>query len=349
MKSIKTRIVLLALAGLFIISLLAACGSQTSQQSAQTSQAQETNGEASQTSAQPSVQPVKLRLADLGANTANLFVQLGKEKGIFTKYGVDLEIVSFLKGGPEAISAAASGQVDLGSIGTPILTGISKSVPIKVVGSPPQAKMDFVLVARNDIKSVEDLKGKNVGVSSIGGGQQQALQVILKAKGMKEDDVKVIAAGSGTGLYQAIQSGQLAGAVMSEPYVSKTELDGIGHTLEEAVNYYGEYQHSYIFATDKYIESNPETIENFFKAYKESVAYAKDHPDELIALGKEKLGLDENLLKVIVDKDIARWDLDCKTDLTGLANAVKILKDLGNIDKDSPLTPEQYVDKRFVK
>jgi NitT/TauT family transport system substrate-binding protein len=290
-----------------------------------------------------------IRYADLGTNTANLYQYLAVEKGIFQKHGIDLKLVSFLKGGPEVIAAAASGQVDLGGIGTPILTGISRGMPIKIVGSPPLRGQEFVLVGRSDITTLADLKGKTVGVSSVGGGQSQALKFILRANGIQEGDVKTIAYGSPSNGYIAMRSGQLAGALLSEPLVSKTELDGVGKVLAKAVDYYGHYQHSYIFATTKFIKDNPEAIRRFFQANREAIQYAQQHRDELIAVGRKKLNLDEALLSTVFEKTIPQWDDSQAIDVEGMLNAINIVKEVGDINKSYSPAVDDIADLRFLK
>lgn len=291
---------------------------------------------------------VTVRYADLTANTANLYQYLAVEKGIYRKHGVDLQLVSFLKGGPEVIAAAAGNQVDLGSLGTPILTGISRGIPIKVVGSPPVKGQEFILVARPDIAMLADLKGKTVGVSSVGGGQSQALKFILRANKLSDDDVKTIAYGAPANGYIALRSSQLAGVLLSEPLVSKAELDGVGKVLAKAVDYYGRYQHSYVFATNKFIKENPEAIRLFFQANREAIDYAKSHRDELIAVGVKKLGLDQAVLAKVFEKTIPLWDDNQQVDVEGMLNAVNIVKDLGDINKSYVPAVDQIADLRFI-
>ena len=292
-------------------------------------------------------EPTKLKFAYLGLNTANIYFAFGVEKGIYARHDVDLDIVSFQRGGPEIIAAAASQQVDLGALGTPILAGISRGFPIKIVGAPAVKGQEFVLVTQPDIASVADLKGKTVGVAAIGGGQAQALQVILKANGVEPDDVDTIAYGSSGNGYVALKSGQIAGAILSEPNVSKIVVEGSGKVLAEAVDYYGRYQHSYVFATDAYIAEHPDTIRAFFAANAEAIAYAQDHRDELLAFAEKTLKLDRPVLEAIFDKQLPKWDASQAIDEEGLLNAIRIVKDVGDIDAAYEPDLAKIVDTQF--
>jgi ABC-type nitrate/sulfonate/bicarbonate transport systems, periplasmic components len=290
---------------------------------------------------------VTIRLANLQYGLGSIPHDLAIQKGIFKKYGIDLQVINFAKGGPEAAAAVASGQVDMGSFGTPILIAISKGIPIKIVASPPVKGNPFVLVGKNEIKSVKDLKGKTVATGALGGGNHQALLKILYANGLTDKDVDIIATG-GTDAELILNSGKIEAVSTSEPTVTKIERAGGGHVLAEAVDYYGHYQHSFVFATDALIRSNPKAIRNFLKASREAHQYAKNHQDELVAFAKQKLEIDDGLVRDYFKNDISKWDLSFKVDIEGTANAVKIVKDLGEIDAGVNFNPKTWLDLRFL-
>lgn len=76
----------------------------------------------------------------------------------------------------------------------------------------------FWLYARPEIRAVENLKGKNVGVSGIGSGPDSLLREILKKHGLDGvRDVIVLPVGSGTGRFFALQAGSVDAAMLSVP------------------------------------------------------------------------------------------------------------------------------------
>jgi len=236
----------------------------------------------------------------------------------------------------------------MGSVGTPVLTAISHGLPIRVVGSPPRKGQPFILVGRPEITDVAQLKGKLVGYASVGGGSSQALAVILKAHGLTDADVGKIAYGAGGNGYVSLKSGRLAAAVLGEPYATRAEQEGVGKILAEADKYFGHYQHSYIFATRKFINEHPDTIRAYFQAEREARQYGKTHVEELVALGHKTLGLDAALLRQVLTKDVAKWSDSPAIDAQALLNAVAIVRDLGDISKTYQPDIDQIVDARFV-
>jgi NitT/TauT family transport system substrate-binding protein len=291
---------------------------------------------------------VKIRFANLAVGLASAYHQLGIEQGIFSKYGIDLQIVNFTKGGAEATAGVVSGQVDMGSYGTPILTGISKGVGMKIVASPPIKENPFYLVAGKGISSVQELKGKTVATGAFGGGNHQSLVKILEHNGMKESDLKVVATG-GADEYMILQTGKTDAVETSEPVVSRLVADGIGTVLEKAANVYGDYQHSYVFATTDFIDKHPEAVRNFLKASRESHEYARDHFEELVAKGSKLVKMDEKVIREFYKADIAQWDLSFKVNTAGTANAVKIIQEMGEIDKSVTFDPKTWIDSSFLE
>jgi NitT/TauT family transport system substrate-binding protein len=300
------------------------------------------------TNAAAAGKPVKIRFANLAYGLDSIYHELAIDKGIFAKYGIDLQVINFARGGPEAAAGVASGQVDMGSFGTPILTAISKGIPIKVVAAPPVKKIGFILVARQDIKSVSDLKGKTVATGALGGGNHQSLLKIIYAHGLTDKDVKIVATG-GVDEELILKSGRVEAVQASGVVVNKLVKDGAGHILAKAEDYYGHYQHSYVFATEALIKNNPEAIRNFLKASREEYQYGKDHLDELVAYAKKKITLDADLIRDYYVTNIQDWDLSFAVDIEGTANAVKILKELDEIDKNVNFDPKTWLDLRFLK
>jgi len=291
---------------------------------------------------------VTIRLANLAVGISSMPQQMALEKGIFEKHGIDLKVINFVKGGPEATAGVASGQVDMGSYGSPIIIGIAKGLPIKIVASPPNKRIDFVLVSTNAIKKVTDLKGKTVATGALGGGIHQSFLKILAAHGMSEKDVKIIATG-GTDAYMILTSGKVAAVQTNLEVAIRAELEGTGHLLAEASKYYQNYQHSFVFATIKLIETNPQAIRNFLKASREAYQYAKAHQEELVAYTVKKLNMDERVAREYWKRTIPKWDLSFKIDIPGTEGALKTLQELKEVEPNVVFDQDRFIDLRFTK
>ena len=280
-------------------------------------------------------------------SAVNLPINFGIQKGYFAKEGINLKVVT-ISGGVEAVTAAAAGEADLGGMGSPILVGAVAGVPITIIASPPASGQHFVLVSKPEYKSFAELKGKPVSPGSPGQGTIQAFNVIAKAKGFKPSDFQYVNAGTSGNALAALQSGKVEAVITTEIVGIKAELEGFGKILESASDYFGHYQHSFIFATKSFISEKPETVRGFLAAYRKTVDYLKAHPDEAIEFAVKELHQDEIPYQKVYAKEIPTWDTSGRIDFAGTQHALEILKDLGDIDPKSQVTAHQIVDEQFL-
>src|SRR5262245_11798932 len=93
---------------------------------------------------------------------------IGVRTGIFRKHGIDLEISSF--GGDARVQQAMTADgIDIGLGSGPGLAFLVKASPVKGIAAMADPPLTFALVVRNDadIKTLDDLKGRKVGVSTV--------------------------------------------------------------------------------------------------------------------------------------------------------------------------------------
>lgn len=296
-------------------------------------------------SAQQAGKPLTvLRFATL---PGDLPISLGRKKGFFAEQGIDVTFVN-VNGGVEAVTAAAAGEAELGAMGTPVIIGAAAGVPIRIVGSPTSPGQPFVLIANPRYKSLADLKGKAVIAGRPGQGTIQAFNYIVRAKGLKPSDFQLVTADGAAAVLAALQSGKVDAVIGMEISAAKAESEGFGKVIERAADYFGHYQHSYTFATEKIIKEKPEAVKGFLAAYSKSVEYIKAHPDEAIRFGIEELHHDKASFTAVYTREIPTWDASGKVDLEGTGNAIRILKELGEIDQNSTVAARQIVDDRFL-
>jgi NitT/TauT family transport system substrate-binding protein len=287
-----------------------------------------------------------VRLANL--SVGNPVQNLGVKKGFFARHGVDLKVIPFLNGGAEATAGAFAGQVDMGSYGSPILTGLARGLPIKIVASPAVKGMNFELVARPGIGRVEDLRGKVISAGTPGNGTRQALLKILKAHGLGEQDVQLVGGGGASGDL-ILATGRVDAVVTTELTTIKLEGEGVGRLLARARDYYPHYQHSYVFATDAFIKAHPEAVRGFILASRESYQYARAHLDEVVAEHRLlKIQLSDEQLREYWRRQFKLWDLSFKVDEDGLRGAVEVLQELKEIKRPLQADPKTWLDRRFL-
>jgi len=280
-------------------------------------------------------------------SVGNLPINFGIKKGFFAEQGLDVKVLT-ITGGVEAVTAAAAGEAELGGMGSPIVVGAAAGVPITIIAAPPASGQHFVLVSKPHYKNLAELKGKPVSPGAPGQGTIQAFNVLAKAKGFKPGDFQNVNAGTSANAMAALQAGKVEAVIASETFGVKAELEGFGRILERTAEYFGRYQHSFIFATNRFIKENPEAVRGFLAGYRKTVEYIKAHPEEALQFAVKELQQDEVPYRTVYGKEIPQWDTSGRNDFEGTDNAIRILKDLGEIDPKVQITAKQIVDEQFL-
>jgi hypothetical protein len=106
---------------------------------------------------------------------------LAKELGFYQRQGLDIELIEF-QGTPLALAAMISGDIDVGHVSTSevIRLTASKGAPMRAIHSP-DARLYFLIAARDEFKSVQALQGKSFAVARLGSVDHTQSMLTLKA------------------------------------------------------------------------------------------------------------------------------------------------------------------------
>jgi NitT/TauT family transport system substrate-binding protein len=116
-------------------------------------------------SAQTPLEKLRVTYSAIGGSQASVWIPY--EAGIFRKYGLDVELL-YVAGGGRAGQVVQSGEVPIGVFtGGAVINANLAGGDLVVIASSMNV-MTFVVMARPEIKRVEDLKGKKIGVSRFG-------------------------------------------------------------------------------------------------------------------------------------------------------------------------------------
>src|SRR6185503_1474299 len=140
---------------------------------------------------------------------------IARDRGYYRQEGLDAQLIVM----PSALGTQAllGGNVKFSTAGGAGLLPILRGAPIRFMFTTFNRPM-FWLYSRSDIRSVENLKGKKVGISSLGSGPDSLLREILKKHGLDGGrDVAIMPVGSGTARFFALQAGSVDAAMLSVP------------------------------------------------------------------------------------------------------------------------------------
>jgi NitT/TauT family transport system substrate-binding protein len=154
---------------------------------------------------------------------------VAQDAGIFGGNGldVDLQYIESNKGVPAMIA----GQIPISDIGgSEALAAVANGADLVSTGTDVPV-YPLILQVPASIKTIDDLKGKKIGVSSIGSSSDIATRVALRSANLDPDkDVNIIAVGSGSNRIAAMESGAIQGGMSFPPESLRLEREGF-HTL----------------------------------------------------------------------------------------------------------------------
>ena len=221
-------------------------------------------------------QTEKLRVAYTVIAPTQLNVWTAKDMGYYAKNGLDVDLV-LLVGAPLAVAALVGGE-------TPIVhTGASAVITSNLAGSGTVLiagavnRFPYVLFVTDQIKRVEDLRGKKFGVSRIGGADNAAAATVLEKLGVKENDITYVQAGSIPARLAAMQTNALQATLLQAPETLKAKEIGL-RALLDFTKLDVEWQQNGVAVTRDYIKRKPDTVRRFMRAYVEAIHYNLTNP-----------------------------------------------------------------------
>ncbi len=277
-------------------------------------------------------------------------VNVGDQLGFFKKRGLALTIVDF-EGGGKMIQAMAAHSIDIG-IGAGIqLAFIAKGVPMMAVceSTTTLPYFSFGVPADSPIKSMADLKGKKIGVSTIGSLNDWLAQEFDRAQGWGPGGTIHVAIGSNfPAIVAAFRGHQIDTYVGGTTTFLGMEEKGVGRLLFPVSAYEGSVASGAIFASNALIATKPEAIRAFLGGWLETTAFIQTHKAEAVKLMSGVTHFSENVTSR--DYDIVKdmYSKDCRFDAQSLATLKRSFVALKTLDTPpdmSKLYTEAYLPK----
>jgi NitT/TauT family transport system substrate-binding protein len=190
--------------------------------------------------------------------------------GYFRKYGLDVKPL-VMSGSSTAISAMLSGEVAFITIaGSGVINAhLAGRDAVMIAGTVNYAP--YELVASKEIKTIEGLKGKKLGIARFGGSADFLARWGLEKYGLTPGkDVVILQTGGNPERLAAVSQGAIQATLLEQSFAYRAKKEGL-HTLIDYSTIGLDYQHSGIGTTLSFIEKNPDLSTRFLKALIEGI------------------------------------------------------------------------------
>jgi ABC-type nitrate/sulfonate/bicarbonate transport system substrate-binding protein len=235
--------------------------------------------------------PIKVATCAVSGGFIHLYTAI--EAKIFEKYGMTVEH-SVISGSGPALAAMTSGDVQfLYCAADATIAGLASGAEVKLVADPLLG-LPYVLITRPEVKTIQDLKGKSLGIARAGDLSDKLSRLLVEKFGMRpnEDvDLRPIG-GSQPERYQGLLAGVTAGIIITPPLEVQARKDGL-NVLYELSDMNLPFVYSAVHAPDRLIRDNPQLVQRFVAAIGESIYYTEKHPDVAREALKKVLKLDD--------------------------------------------------------
>jgi NitT/TauT family transport system substrate-binding protein len=270
-----------------------------------------------------------------------------KEMGFYAKHGLDVDLV-LLVGAPLAVTALVSGETPIVHAGASavVTSNLQGSGAVLVAGGAN--RFPYVLFVTDEIKRVEDLKGKKFGVSRIGSADNAAAITVLNRFGIKETDVTYVQAGSIPARLAAMQTNALQATLLQAPETLKAKEIGL-RPLLDFTKLDVEWQLNGVATTRDYIKKKPDTVRRFLRAFVEASHYNLNNPKGAQSILQKYLAIKddrsvEEAYNEIVAKLTRRVPYPTEAGIQLFLDQLKIKN-----PKAAPAKPTDFTDISFLK
>ena len=211
------------------------------------------------------------------------------EKGFFRKYGLDSEVITIRPN--LSVVALHAGEIDYSWMTGTVIRAAARGIPLKLVTIGLKSSF-HTLVARPNLQSISELRGKKIAISNIGATDDLVARALLQKAGLDpKRDAAVISMGGSETRYQALLAGQMDAATLSLPHsvIAKQQgfrfLGSAGDVLQ--IPFTG------LSTTASKIERNREQVKRMIQAQIDAMRWIKSQKAEAIRFVREFFSTDE--------------------------------------------------------
>lgn len=216
----------------------------------------------------PLPQKIHMSYASVTANYAPAFV--AADAGLFARNGLDVDL-TFVSSGPTSIQSLVGGDLQfvVGAAPAPVAAYANGAPTQILMGWTPS--LDMLFMVDPSITSPEQLKGKAIGVTRLGGLPHFAARLALKHWGLNPDtDVQYLQMGGTPEILLDTQQGVVAGGAYAHPTNLRAQQAGL-RVLGDFATMGIPYLSGVIVALGPYVEANPEVARRLARAITEAI------------------------------------------------------------------------------
>jgi NitT/TauT family transport system substrate-binding protein len=237
-------------------------------------------------------QSIRLKTSYSSITANNSPVWIAKDKGIFAKNRLDVQMV-LIESGTTSIQALVAGETQIAQLsgGVILSSGLAGSDVVCISGL--ENRSAFSLIAQKEVKTADQLRGKRLAISRFGSASDLAARLILQKLGLNADkDVTLLQVGGTTTRLAAITKGAVESTVITPEFYILAKRVGVT-TLADPLSAKIDFPQNTIGTSRAFLKSQPETVSLYMKSIVEAIHYFKTKREETIPILSKYLKIDD--------------------------------------------------------
>jgi NitT/TauT family transport system substrate-binding protein len=290
----------------------------------------------------------KLAVAKVANDFALMMVDYGNKLGTFKKNGLDVEVSLITQA--KMIQAVVAGSIDMAVASGATLAFVPKGAPLTGVAALSGPLSILVLVVRpdNSISTIDQLRNRTVAVTNLGSLTDWAVSQIAVREKWAASEIKRVSVGDTPARVATLKTGAADAAVIDIAAALDLQARGDVKILVNFGELISKFQNQIIYASDKLVQSNPDAVRGFLRAWFETLDEARAHRGETVAFAQQELGIAPSVAGQVYDALMPGgfFSKDGRFDPETLAAMSKNFVEMKLLDRDVDLS--QYVTEKFL-
>jgi len=237
-------------------------------------------------------QVTRLKTSYSSITANNSPVWIAKDKGIFAKHKLDVQMV-LIESGTTSIQALVAGETQIAQLsgGVILSSGLAGSDVVCISGL--ENRSAFSLIAQKEIRTAEQLKGKRLAISRFGSASDLAARLILQKLGLNADkDVTLLQVGGTSTRLAAITKGAVESTVITPEFYILAKKAGMT-TLADPLSAKIDFPQNTIGTSRTFLKTQPEIVSTYLKSIIEAIHFFKTNRDDSIRILSKYLKIDD--------------------------------------------------------
>ena len=250
-------------------------------------------------------------------------LDVGIQTGIFAKHGLEIEASAF-NGDAKMQQGLTSDSIDVGIGGGPGMAFMVKGAPAKAVGAMAGVPRNMAVMVGYDspIKTVDDLKGKKLGVTTAGSLTEWIGRRIGTQKGWGPAGITTVPIGGMPPARAAIKTNQIDGYITSQEIGISLEEAREWRVITSAAPFVDHFITHVFFVRDDVIAKRPQVVKAFLQGWQDTVAFMKNNKAKTVEITSKVTDISHSVIERAYDEQIGIFS----EDLTFDPEAMTVLK-----------------------